>query len=134
MIPLAVKLTGLCLTLAAVETLHGLIRNGMIAPRLGVKKSKRWSIVSGSLLAFVVCYVWVPALGIQRILPLLLVGLLLSAFMALFDVLLARYVFKFRWQAILKDFDLRRGNYLPLGLIALVFMPAIALQAKGGPL
>lgn len=131
--PLILKLVGLCLTLAVVETLHGIIRNGIIAPRIGTKRAKRWSIVTGSLLAFVVCYVWVPALGIQQILPLLFIGLLLAGFMSLFDLLLARYVFHFKWRVIWKDFDPRQGNYLSIGLILLIFMPAIAMQVQASP-
>lgn len=131
MMQLALQLIGLCLTLATVETLHGIVRNSLIAPRIGTKKAKRWSILSGSLLAFVVCYVWVPSLGVQQILPLLLIGLLLAVFMALFDILLARYMFHFKWRVIFRDFDPRQGNYLSVGLVLLVFMPAIALQVKG---
>jgi hypothetical protein len=130
MIQLVLKLIGWCFTLAAVETLHGIIRNGMIAPRIGTKRAKRWSIFSGSILAFIVCYVWAPTLGIQAIAPLLFVGLLLAVFMALFDMLLARYVIKQKWRVILKDFDPRHGNYLSIGLLLLILMPTLAMRVQ----
>lgn len=130
MLQLALKLVGLCLSLAAVETLHGIVRNGVVAPRVGTKRAKRLSIFSGSILAFVVCYIWVPTLGIGAIAPLLLVGLLLTAFMALFDILLARYALKLKWRVILKDFNPQHGNYLSIGLVLLVFMPALAMRAQ----
>lgn len=132
MIEIALKLAGWCFTLAAVETLHGIIRNGMISPRIGTQKAKRWSIFSGSLLALVVCYVWAPTLETRAIVPLLLVGLLLAVFMALFDILLARYVIKQNWRAIFKDFDPRQGNYLSIGLLLLIFMPALAMSMQSG--
>lgn len=131
MMSLVLKLLGWCLTLAAVETLHGIIRNAFIAPRIGTKKAKRWSIISGSLLAFTVCYLWVPTLRLHAIAPLLLLGLLLAVFMALFDILLARYVIKQKWRVIGKDFNPRYGNYLLIGLGLLIFMPAIATTVQG---
>lgn len=131
MVPLVLKLVGWCLTLAAVETLHGIIRNGVIAPRVGTKRAKRWSVISGSLLAFGVCYGWAPVVGIRAIAPLLLIGILLATFMAAFDMLLGRYVIKLKWRVILKDFDPRQGNYLSIGLGLLILMPAIAMQLHG---
>jgi hypothetical protein len=133
MIQLALKLLGWCLTLAVIETLHGIIRNGIVAPRIGTKRAKRWSIFSGSILAFIVCYVWAPTLGIRAIAPLLLVGLLLAVFMALFDILLARFVIKQRWRVILRDFDPRHGNYLSIGLLLLIVMPALAMRIQNTP-
>ena len=128
MLQLVLKLIGLCLTLAVVETLHGILRNAAIAPRIGTQKAKRLSVLSGSILAFIVCYVWVPTLGLQAVLPLLAVGVLLAVFMALFDIVLARYVLRLKWRVILRDFNPRQGNYLLFGLLLLMLMPVLAMQ------
>ncbi len=124
--PRLLHLMGLCLTLAGVETLHGIVRNAYVAPRIGTRKAKQLSLISGSMLALMVCYAWIPTLGLEAIAPLLQVGLLLALFMALFDIVLARYVIKQKWRVIRKDFNPLQGNYLLLGLLLLIFLPAIA--------
>lgn len=126
-ISLALNIMALCVTLAGVETLHGILRNGLVAPKIGTKRAKRLSLISGTLLLFIVCYLWVPRLGLSHPGALLALGLLLAVFMALFDILLGRYVIKLRWRVILKDFDPRQGNYLLLGLLVLVFIPLLVM-------
>jgi hypothetical protein len=126
-IPLALNIIALCITLAGVETLHGILRNALVAPRIGTKRAKKLSLISGTILLFIVCYLWVPRLGLVSPESLLALGLLLAIFMALFDMLLGRYVIKLRWRVILKDFDPRQGNYLLFGLLALVFIPLVVM-------
>jgi hypothetical protein len=126
-IPFALNVIALCLTLAGVETLHGILRNALVAPRIGTKRAKRLSLISGTVLLFIVCYLWVPRLGLSNPGALLALGLLLALFMALFDMLLGHYVLKLRWRVIFKDFDPRQGNYLLLGLLVLVFIPLLVM-------
>lgn len=126
-IPLALNIIALCFTMAGVETLHGILRNVWIAPKIGTKRAKKLSVISGTLLLFVVCYFWVPRLGLVSPESLLALGLLLAIFMALFDLLLGRYVIKLRWRVILRDFDPRQGNYLIFGLLVLVFIPLVVM-------
>jgi hypothetical protein len=51
------------------------------------------------------------------------VGIALSLFMALFDISVARFVMKRPWSKVAEDFNPLLGNYLSLGLAALVFAP-----------
>lgn len=125
---LALNLLALCFTLAGVETLHGIFRNAVVAPRIGTKKAKRLSLISGTLLIFIVCYFWIPTLGIRATGPLLWIGLLLAVFMALFDLVLARYIIKQKWRVILKDFDPTQGNYLLIGLMILTIIPWVVMR------
>lgn len=127
---LLLELIVLGFTLAGAETLHGIFRNAVIAPRLGTKKAKQLSLISGTLILFVICYFWIPNLGINSAVSLWAVGLFLAGFMGLFDVVLGRYVMKLRWKMVLRDFDLRQGNYLLVGLLVLSGMPLLVMKLR----
>ena len=119
----ALRVFSLCLALASAEMLHGIARVRFVIPLLGKRRAQQVSIVTGTLLAFAVCYFMVPALGVSRPGPLLGLGLFLSAFMASFDAGVGRIVMRRKWSVIAEDFDPRKGNYLLFGLICLVVIP-----------
>lgn len=121
----AVRILALCLALAGTETLNGIARTVWLAPRVGKAPATRLSVVSGTLLAFLVCYLLVPAIGLSGFLPHVYLGLVVAAFMAAFDIAFGRWVLRFRWPRIRQDFNPASGNYLSLGLAALVCMPAL---------
>lgn len=127
---LVIELIALGFTLAGAETLHGIFRNAVVAPRLGTKKAKQLSLISGTLILFVICYFWIPNLGIDSTGVLLAVGLFLSVFMGLFDIVLGRYLMKMRWKIVLRDFDLRQGNYLLVGLLILSGIPLMVMKLR----
>jgi len=60
MMPLWIKVLCLCLMLAGVETLHGVARTVFVVPKIGNMRARQYSVISGTLLAFAVCYVMVP--------------------------------------------------------------------------
>ncbi|NTW85089.1 MAG: hypothetical protein HGB30_02880 [Holophagaceae bacterium] len=123
----ALRTLALCLALAGVETLHGLARMRFLVPRIGMKRAQRISIVTGSLLALLVCSVGVPGLGLHSRTSLLGLGLVLAAFMAAFDMLIGRLVARRSWKVVLQDFDPRRGNLLVFGLLVLLLAPLLVM-------
>ena len=129
----ATRILALCIALAGVETLHGIARTVLLAPRVGKALAIKLSVISGTLLAFGVCFLLVPGIGLSGASPHLLLGLALAAFMAGFDIAFGRLVLHFKWLRILQDFNPASGNYLLLGLVALVFIPVLVwwLQQPG---
>jgi len=125
-------IAALCVALASVETLHGIARTVWLVPRIGKQRATQLSIVSGSLLAFAVCYLLVPGTGVTGALPLLGVGAVLAAFMALFDIALARWLLHRTWSKVWADFNPATGNYLALGLVLLVALPNLVMWLRGG--
>jgi len=119
------------LMLASVETLHGIARTIFVVPKIGNKRAKQYSVISGTLLAFAVCYIMVPWLDINVEYQLLLVGLVLAVFMATFDIVLARFVVKLKWKNIINDFNPAKGNYLIFGMISLIIIPYAVMKLKG---
>lgn len=125
-----IKIFCLCLLLASVETLHGIARTIFVVPKIGNKRAKQYSVISGTLLAFAVCYIMVPWLDINVEYQLLLVGIVLAVFMASFDIILARFVVKLKWKIIINDFNPVKGNYLIFGLIVLIIIPYVVMKLK----
>lgn len=125
------RFASLCVLLACAETLHGIARNVLAAPRLGKRRALRLSVITGTLLAFGLCYVFVPGIGASGIGEHLVVGVGLAGFMAAFDLFIGRRVMRFSWSRIAEDFDPRRGNYLSIGLALLALSPGIVWWLRG---
>lgn len=125
------RFAALCILLASAETLHGIARTVLLAPRVGKERAIKLSAVSGTLLAFGLCYLFVPAIGADGVAGHLLLGLGLAAFMAAFDIAIGRLVMRLKWPRIWQDFDPRHGNFLSLGLLALTGIPALVWWLRG---
>ncbi len=130
MLNILINIISLCIMLASVETLHGIVRAAILVPRVGKKKALEISIITGSLLAFAVCYFMVPSVGLTRLMPLLALGFTLALFMASFDALLGRLLLKRPWRKIAQDFNPTTGNYLLYGLLFLVITPVLVMQTR----
>lgn len=127
MFELALRVLALCLALSGAEMLHGIARVRFLVPRVGKRRAQQVSIVTGCLLAFLVCWWIVPTLGVTGRAPLLALGLVLALYMASFDVAVARLAMKRPWRSVAEDFNPLRGNYLLVGCIVLVFIPTVVM-------
>lgn len=128
------RIVALCVALAGAETLHGIARTVWLAPRIGKARATQWSVVSGTLLAWALCGLLVPAIGLQGFAQHLALGVGLAAFMAAFDIFIGRVVMRLKWPRIWRDFNPASGNYLSIGLALLVWAPVVvwALEGAGG--
>ena len=125
------RFASLCVLLAGAETLHGIARNVLLAPRLGKALAIKLSAVSGTLLAFALCYVFVPGIGATGFGEHLFLGVGLSGFMAAFDVAIGRLVMRLKWPRIWQDFNPGSGNYLSIGLVSLALAPSVVWWLRG---
>ncbi len=123
-----VRIVLLCVALAGAETLHGIFRAAVLVPRIGKKRALKLCIVTGSALAFGVCFLLVPRIGITDQTGLLAIGFVLVLFMASFDIILAKTLLNLPWGKVFRDFDPRTGNYLSFGLLLLLFFPYAVMQ------
>ncbi len=121
----------LCLALAGTETLHGIARTVLVVPKLGKERALKLSIYSGSALALIVCWFWVPGVGLHGALPHLSLGFVLAAFMASFDLALGLLLLRRTWRKALTDFQPSTGNRLVYGLAALSLMPLGVAALRG---
>ncbi len=127
----ALRFAALCVVLAGAETLHGIARTVWLVPRVGKAVALKLSVVTGSVLAFGLCWVFVPAIGAVGWPGHLGVGLGLAVFMAAFDVAIGRGVMRLPWGRIARDFDPGSGNGLSIGLGLLAGMPAAVAALRG---
>ncbi|MEO3712227.1 hypothetical protein [Roseateles flavus] len=119
------RIASLCLLLACAETLHGIARTTLLIPRIGKARAIKLSALTGTLLAFLICWWWVPGVGLRSAGAHLALGLGLAAFMACFDMAIGRWLMRKSWAKIWPDFDPRSGNYLLLGLLSLSLIPLL---------
>lgn len=117
------RVLALCVALAGAETLHGIARTVWLAPWLGKALALKLSVVTGSLLALVVCWFLVPGIGLGGAWPHVALGCVLALFMASFDIALGRWLLRRSWDKVWTDFNPATGNLLILGLAMLVFIP-----------
>lgn len=120
-----VRVLALCVVLAGAETLHGIARTVLLVPRVGKELALKLSILSGSALAFLVCYFLVPGISLTTLPQHLALGFFLALFMASFDIALGRWLLRRSWSKVLQDFNPSTGNFLAFGLGLLVVIPAL---------
>lgn len=123
------RIGALCVVLACAETLHGIARIKFVVPRIGKERAIKLSAATGTLLAFAVCLVLVPSIGLQTAQAHLVLGLVLATFMAGFDIAIGKWLMRKSWTKIWPDFNPMTGNYLLYGLLALCFIPLVVWYA-----
>lgn len=119
------RIASLCVVLAGAEMLHGIARTVWVVPRIGKERALKLSALTGSALAFVICWLLVPPLQLQGALAHGLLGLVLAAFMAAFDLAIGRFVMRKPWHKLWPDFNPATGNYLLYGLLFLCVAPLL---------
>ena len=133
----ALQVLGLFVLVASAEMLNGIARTLFLNKRVGAASAKRLALLPALALCLLICFFYVPLLKIRTDGDLLLLGASLALFMGSFDVALGRLVFKARWEAILSEFDLRKGNLLGVGMVAMALCPLLAMKIArllgGGP-
>jgi len=117
---------GLFILVAASEMLNGIARTLFLNKRVGVMNAKRISLLPALALCLLICYYYVPLLNIKTDGGLLLLGMSLSLFMGVFDVVVARFIVKARWETILDDFNIMKGNLLGFGMLVMAWCPLLA--------
>lgn len=125
------RVVALCVVLACAETLHGIARTVLVVPRIGKERALKLSALTGSALAFGICWALVPPIGLQGAPAHLLLGGVLAAFMAGFDLAIGRWLMHKPWAKLWPDFDPRSGNYLLFGLLFLCVVPLLVVRLRG---
>ena len=121
-----IKIVCFYILVASGETLNGIARTLYLNKRVGIKNAKKISMLSALLLCLLICYFYVPKIGISTDKELVLLGISLSSFMLLFDIVLGRFVMKARWSIILGELNIFKGNLLGVGLIVMAFCPLLS--------
>lgn len=125
LLDLMLRILALCVLLACAETLHGIARTVLVAPRLGKARALKLSALTGSVLACTICWWMVPGLGLRTTWEHAALGVGLALFMALFDIAIGKWLMRRPWAKIAQDFNPASGNYLVFGLLSLSLAPVL---------
>lgn len=120
------KLICFYVLIASGEMLNGIARTVFLNKKYGISKAKRLSMISALYLCLLICYFYVPLIPVKTDKGLLFLGVSLSVFMLVFDITMARFVVKARWETILDDFNIFKGNLLSAGLIVMALCPLLS--------
>lgn len=125
MISLLIKSVAVWVLLAAGEILNGNFRVRYLHGKLGDKPAKKISFCIGLTIIYVTGWLSMPWLNPKNLAECFLIGFIWMILMLSLDIYFGRFVFRFTWQKILEDFDLRKGNLLGLGMLLLLICPAL---------
>ena len=113
------------LLIAAAEVLNGNLRVRYLQRRLGRKRGKCLSFLTGLGLVVLITWGLLPWVDPRSIVDCLQVGFVWTIILTALDLYFGRYVFRMSWRQILDDFNPLRGNLLGLGLMLLFFCPLL---------
>jgi hypothetical protein len=117
--------------IAGLEVIQGIGRVLFFNRVLGDRRARQLGVVIGSLTVLVAAWATLPWLGARGFRDLLAVGTLWLVLMLGLDLAFGRLVFRMPWDRIARDFDLRRGGWLALGMVVVWWAPLIAAKLRG---
>lgn len=121
-----IKIVCFYVLIAGSETLNGIARMVYLNKHLGVIPAKRLSMLTALTLCLLICYFYVPIIGITTDKGLVFLGISLSLFMLAFDIFIGRFVAKAKWPVILDEFNIFKGNLLAVGMVVMAFCPLLS--------
>ncbi len=119
------------LVMALLEIGQGVLRVKLINRRIGDKRARQLGVVTGSLVNLGITWWSLPWMGVRTPGELWSLGLIWVSLTLGLDLAVGRWWFRFQWNRIARDFDLRRGGWLGMGMLALLLSPWIAAGLRG---
>ncbi len=121
------------LVIIAVETVHGVLRNLLLAPIMGDFHARQISVFTGSLLIFGVTLFLISWIGARTRYQLLIIGSIWVLLTILFEITLGRLVLNLSWDRITEDYNITRGGLLGFGLLFMAVSPLLAYVDANSP-
>jgi len=118
------------LAIIVAESVHGVLRQALLAPALGDLRARQLSVATGALLILAIataCSRWLRAEAPRAQLA---VGALWVALTVGFELALGRLALHYDWARLTQDYDPRRGGFLALGMIVLALAPRIGASLR----
>ena len=116
------------LLMAVAEVINGNLRVRLLHKRLGKKRAKFYSFISGTVAIYLICWWLLPWIDPQTNLHNLVIGAIWFVILLCLDLYFARRVFRVSWKHILDDFNPLLGNMLSVGLLLLFLSPLIVFN------
>jgi hypothetical protein len=116
------KALGMWLILLVVMFTNGIVRVMVLQPRLGEDRARQLATVIGIVLVLVLSFLFVRRLASPTGRELLAIGLLWLVLTLAFEFGMG-IVSGASWEAMLADYDLRRGRLWPVALAVIFLAP-----------
>lgn len=125
------RILGAWCLMMLLESLHGTLRELLLAPRIGSLPARQLSVFSGALLILATSLALARWLALPSRAACLATGLAWVALTVAFEIALGRLVLGLGWSRILEDYDPARGGLMLLGLAVMALAPLLAARLRG---
>ena len=113
------------LLIVVAESVHGVLRQLLLVPLVGDFRARQWGVLTGSVLIFAITRGTIHRLGAPLFREQLQIGAVWVGLIVLFELGLGSLL-GYSWERMFEDYNLPEGGLLGLGLIFLLFAPALA--------
>jgi len=111
--------------IAFSETINGIFRVKYLHKKFKKKFARIFSFFTGLSMIILLSLIFVPWINPKTDLQAFSIGFIWAINIVLYDVLIGRFAFKLTWSKILDDFNLFKGNLLPIGIVIIMILPYI---------
>jgi hypothetical protein len=117
------------LMIVVAESIHGTLRQLLLAPVVGDLPARQVGVLVGSLIVYVIAWLSIRWIGARTFAEQFRVGLAWVVLIAAFEFGLGA-VLGYTRERMLADYDLGQGGYMGFGLLFLLFAPGLAAIAR----
>jgi hypothetical protein len=118
------------LAIVFAESVHGTLRQLLLAPLVGDFPARRIAFFSGMLLIFLIAWLSIRWIGAETAKQRVLIGVMWALLTLLFEFGLGFFVLHYSSERMLEDYDLARGGLMGFGLVYMVFVPVLAARLR----
>ena len=118
------------LLIVIAETVHGILRQVFIAPRMGDLPARQAGVLVGAAIIFAIAWASIRWIGARSFGAQIRVGLVWVVLMVLFEFGLGSAL-GLSMERLLADYDLAAGGFMGLGLLFMMLAPALAARVRG---
>ena len=116
--------------IAIAESIHGILRRIFILPVIGDLRAHQFGILVGCLIIFAIAWACIRWIGARTFSEQIKVGAFWMVLMATFEVSLG-LAFGYSQERIFADYNVMEGRLMILGMMFMLFAPALAAKARG---
>ena len=117
------------IVIVLAESINGTIRQLFITPRIGDLPARQFGVLTASAIIFAIACVFVGWMKARTFQQQFRAGLLWVLLMVIFEFSLGTAL-GYPKERMLADYNLARGGFMSIGLLFMLFAPAIAAKVR----